>query len=111
MTYTQTEREAAELAGLREGYPGWNVWRASGGAWMASRRAELDLRQVRAGCSPTLMEDTCRRLWRQLEAESLADRHTADGYLCSVDAAWWHLLDGRACCGVTGGAVGAVERL
>ncbi|MCD0450755.1 hypothetical protein LO762_16380 [Actinocorallia sp. API 0066] len=111
MTYTQTEREAAELAELREEYPAWNVWRASGGAWMASRRADLNLRQTRAGCSPTLMEDTRRRLRRQLEAESRADRHTADGYLCSVEAAWWHLLDGRACCAVTGGAVEAVERL
>ncbi|MDX6741510.1 hypothetical protein [Actinocorallia sp. A-T 12471] len=101
MTYTQTEQDAVDLSVLQARYPEWRLWRADGGAWMATR-ADLTDAQTTAGMSPTLMEDTRRALASELAAQALADVHRSMGSECTVTAARDHLRDRRPCCSSAG---------
>ncbi|MCD0450386.1 hypothetical protein LO762_14460 [Actinocorallia sp. API 0066] len=102
------EQEAVELAALQGRFPEWRLWRGQGGSWAATHEP-LTARQSRAGMSRTLIENTRPELLAQLEAEALTDRHVAEGYLCTVEAARLHLRDRRPCCGATGPSVETVD--
>jgi hypothetical protein len=55
--------------GLQEAWPGWRIWRADGGSWMATRRRILSCEEVGEGLAHTLMEDTEDELAAQLEQQ------------------------------------------
>ena len=54
---------------LQGDWPGWCIWRSSGGSWMATRRRILTVDEVGEGLASTLMEDSEHELLAQLSEQ------------------------------------------
>ena len=75
----QTATQAATLADLAAGFPGWHMWRGRDGrgadkGWYSTRRRKLTIAELAAGLVPTLAADDAASLGDLLAQQQVIEQ-------------------------------------